>query len=96
MFTPDQRTVLGSELSPAVQRRALDVFIFRHTGDHKPYWATLKRPDGSAYPVQFATDTDWLNNTLFAVTKTGQLTAGHDCQSSPTWPNNPELRRNAA
>lgn len=86
--------VLGSQLSPSVQRQCLARFVHRFTGDHRPQWASVARPDGRSYPVQFASDADWLANTRFFVTKTGNLSLWHDrCESSPTWPNNPELRR---
>lgn len=78
--------IRGSDLSPARQRDALACYLHRYTGDHKPMWAKReRRPDGSEYPVQFASDREWLENTLFPVTKRGTLTR-RDCQSTPTWP----------
>lgn len=90
------KTLLGSQLSADQQAEALCRFVHRFTGDNRPGWAREKRPDGSAYPVQFADDKDWLANTRFHVTPAGKLSPKHDfCESSPTWPFNPELRRNA-
>jgi len=83
----------GSELTQAEQRYLLSTYIYRYTRENKPHWASGPRPDGSAYPVQFASDSDWLANTYFAVTQSGALDmriAG--CYSRPTWPDNPELR----
>ena len=88
-------TLLGSELSPSVQTECLRRFVHRFTGEHRPQWTT--RPDCKACPVQFADDWDWLANTRFHVTKTGKLDGSFDfCESSPTWPFNPELRKPVA
>ena len=88
------RMVPGSELRPEVQKHALARFVHRYTRDHKPVWARKKRKNSSPYPVQFASDQEWLANTLFAVRKDGRLSElSHDATSSPTWPDNPELRR---
>lgn len=85
--------VLGSTLPQALQREALSRFIHRFTGEHTPRWALVPRPDGSPYPVQFADDADWLAHTHFEVTKKGLLSQRERyCESSPTWPQNPELR----
>lgn len=84
---------LGSLLRPEVQREALASFVHRFTKDHKPAWACKPRPDGTAYPVQFASDADWLSHTIFRTRKDGELDRRHDaCESVPTWPDNPELR----
>lgn len=80
-------TALGSELSAADQRYVLAAFVHRFTRDHKPAWARKPRADGTAYPVQFASDADWLAHTRFVVTKTGRASrSACECQSSPTWP----------
>jgi hypothetical protein len=85
-----QNTVKGSKLSPSQQAQVLRVYVNRFTGDNHPAWAKQLRPDGSAYPVQFLNDSDWLENTLFFVTKSGELNKRHKfCHSSPTWPFNP-------
>jgi hypothetical protein len=87
------KTVLGSELSPEQQRAALARFIYRFTGEHCPEWARKPMPNGTAYPVHFATDAEWLANSSFDVTASGRLSKRHGfCESRPTWPNNPEQR----
>lgn len=84
----------GSELSLDQQQAALARFVHRFTGTHKPAWACKPMPNGNAYPVQFANDSDWLANTVFAVTKSGKLDGRSIyCRSYPTWPENPELRK---
>lgn len=84
---------LGSKLHPQDQRHVLSAYVHRFTRDHKPSWAIKPRPDGSAYPVQFASDSDWLDHTLFSTRNDGRLDARAEaCCSSPTWPDNPELR----
>jgi hypothetical protein len=93
------KTLLGTQLDPAEQRRALARYVHRFTCDHVPQWA---RNYGDAIrpkylKVQFASDADWLANTRFHVTKDGKLSRRHShCVSSPTWPDNPELRRTVA
>lgn len=83
----NQRFVTGDKLCPEDQRLALRVFVHRFTGDQCPIWAGKLRPDGSAYPVQFASDQDWLRHTEFAVREDGSLdTHAEYCISFPTWP----------
>ncbi len=83
----DKPTCLGSELSQADQRYVLSAFVHRYTRDHKPHWAHEPMKDGSEYPVQFASDADWLAHTLFQVTQSGKVSrTACQCQSSPTWP----------
>lgn len=85
---------LGSELSFKDRSYVLAAYVHRFTGDHTPEWATRPRPDGTAYPLQFANDADWLAHTEFATTADGKLDRRYaDCHSTPTWPNNPELRK---
>ncbi len=90
------KIILGSALSLQAQREALSRYVHRFTRTHVPAWARKPMPNGSAYPVQFDSDADWLANTYFRVTARGQLVAYSDmrgdCQSYPTWPDNPELR----
>lgn len=87
------KMILGSELCLPAQREALARFVHRFTGDHCPDWAR-RQPRRFACPVQFASDADWLAHTRFAVRSDGLLSERHRyCESSPTWPNNPELRR---
>lgn len=85
---------LGTDLTASQQADALRAFVHRFTGQHKPDWARTLRPNGTAYPVQFADDADWLAHTTFAVNKDGSFNRRvHYCESSPTWPNNPEMRK---
>jgi len=84
----------GSELTAAEQAYCLSAFVHRFTREHKPKWAKAEWKDGKPYPVQFASDKEWLEQTLFAVTAKGNL--DHrviECRCSPTWPDNPELRK---
>jgi hypothetical protein len=86
--------ILGTDLPYALQQQAKRLYVHRFTGDHKPYWANHTTLMGKPYPVQFADDADWLANTHFEVTKKGACSRRVvHCQSNPTWPNNPELRR---
>lgn len=81
------RQVKGSELSQEEQRKALARFVHRFTKQHRPQWANTPRPNGKPYKVQFASDADWLANSLFFVTKEGWLSQQHNhCESTPTWP----------
>lgn len=88
-FYPTKR---GSQLVKEDQQRVLNMFVNRFTKDHKPGWANQPMPNGQPYPVQFASDEDWLEHTFFEVTAQGRLNprATH-CESHPTWPDNPEL-----
>lgn len=90
---PDWR--FGSELRPEVQRDCMARYAHRFTRDHKPAWANKEWKDGKPYPVQYASDQEWLAHTMFAVTKSGRLDGRvRHCESSqPTWPDNPELRK---
>lgn len=83
----------GSDLKPDARREALATFSNRFTGDRVPAWSRKEWKDGKAYPLQFASDADWLANTWFAVKRDGGLDSCFDCHSCPTWPNNPELRQ---
>lgn len=80
----------GDLLTPDQQKLAKALYVHRYTGQHRPQWSFKLRPDGTAYPVQFKDDADWLKNTVFLVTRHGGL--ADNCMSFPTWPNNPELR----
>lgn len=84
--------VNGAKLSPELRREALRSYVYRFTAEHRPDWARKEWKDGKPYPVQFASDADWLAHTDFPVTKSGKLASRKDCQSYPTWPLNPELR----
>lgn len=79
----------GSDLNAQDQADALRRYVHRFTRDHKPDWARKPWKDGKPYPVQFASDADWLAHTLFGVTKDGHLDKrATSCQCSPTWPDN--------
>jgi len=87
----EKRTLLGSELSEKEQQKALARFVHRYTKDHCPRWIYT---DGGKYPVQFASDKDWLQHTRFEVLADGRLdNRAKYCESNPTWPDNPELRK---
>lgn len=87
------RWARGSDLPLHVQQQLKNQFVHRYTGEHKPRWAASSWKDGRAYPLHFMDDADWLENTLFAVTVAGFLDRRFaHCHSTPTWPNNPELR----
>jgi hypothetical protein len=85
--------VKGTDLSPLQRRIALAQYVHRYTLEHKPAWANKPREvtddqgrvTQAAYAPLFASDADWLANTLFNVKKDGTL-AQADCWSSPTWP----------
>lgn len=86
--------VPGTLLSAEDQRHVLAAFVHRFTREHRPAWAAQPWKDGRPYPVQFDSDRDWLAHTWFKITKAGRLDKRvHHCYSSPTWPDNPELRR---
>lgn len=88
--------VRGDHLSTKLQKEVLAQFVHRFTGEYKPEWTRRLRPDGSAYPLQFKDDKEWLANTFFHVTVRGEISRrNHYCESRPTWPNNPELRKAA-
>lgn len=87
-------TVKGNELSPECQQYAKTAFVNRFTGDNKPQWAYEEWKDGQPHPLQFANDEEWLANTSFEVRKDGKINRRcYTCISTPTWPNNPELRK---
>lgn len=87
----------GSELTPDDQRHVLASYTHRYTRTHRPVWASRLRPSGEPYPVQFASDAEWLANTTFTVRNNGRLDMRvKGCTSEPTWPDNPELRKGAA
>lgn len=84
---------LGSLLQREEQEEAKRRFVHRYTGDNKPKWARKEWKDGKPYPLQFKDDADWLAHTIFRTNRDGSLHARASCESSPTWPNNPELRK---
>ena len=81
--------VTGDKLIQEDQKYVLSAYVYRYTKDHRPNW-----PFPARFPVQFASDRDWLVNTLFKVRDDGRLDGrGRYCESYPTWPENPELRK---
>ena len=95
MNTPNR--ALGTALCHSDQKHVLAAYVHRFTREHQPQWASKPWKDGLPYPVQFDSDADWLAHTTFAVRKNGRLDMrGHSCQGNPTWPDNPELRKEAA
>jgi hypothetical protein len=89
---------LGIELHPDDQHLVLSAYVHRYTGDHKPNWANSPRPCGNPYPLQFKDDNEWLANTFFHIRHVPGEGNRLDnrfkhCESHPTWPNNPELRK---
>lgn len=87
-------TIKGTRLHPEDQRYVLSAYVHRFTGEHKPAWAMNERKDGQAYPVQHVNDNDWLEHTIFWARTDGRLDQRvHRCESTPTWPMNPELRK---
>ena len=76
--------VSGRRLRASDRHYVLGRHQERSTGDH---------PNRSAGPLQFASDEEWLEYSLFAVTNEGALDKRFtSVYSWPTWPNNPELR----
>ncbi len=85
---------LGSELTREDRAHVLAAYVHRFTKEHRPLWSSGTWKDGKPYPVQFESDAEWLANTRFAVNSAGRLDQrAKFCESSPTWPDNPELRR---
>ncbi len=67
----------GSDLSSEDQAKALLCFYGR---------STIKNPGYGSKP-QFKDDQDWLENTIFHVTKQNRLDRRfYTCESTPTWP----------
>lgn len=79
---------LGTSLTLSDRQHVLGAYCGRITGQHRPEWAI-----NTPYPLQFKDDSEWLSSTRFHVRKNGRLDHRFNtCESSPTWPNNPELR----
>ncbi len=80
----------GNQLSESDKSFALRTFRHRYTKTNVPMWA-LQEPN--RYNVQFESDEDWLANTEFLTTASGELDRNAKfCTAYPTWPDNPELR----
>lgn len=93
MYNPSNM-LAGNLLSPKDQKTVLAKYVNRYTKDHKPQWAYELCPDGTKYPVGFESDKEWLEHSLFLTTSKGRLdNRAKWCESHPTWPDNPELRR---
>jgi len=85
-------TRLGSALHADDRDYVLRAYVHRYTREHVPAWAIASKA-----PIQFEGDDEWLHNTRFTVRADRRLDARYKaCQSSPTWPDNPELRRRTA
>jgi len=83
----------GDNLTASDRQHVLAAYVHRFTGEHKPQWASKPWKDGKPYPVQHATDADWLARTRFHVRTNGRLDHRFTtCESNPSWPFNPELR----
>lgn len=79
----------GADLNPEDQAHVLRAYVHRFTGEHRPKWT-----EHTKTPLQFASDQEWLAHTEFAVRRDGRLDRRvRECYSTPTWPNNPELRK---
>lgn len=85
--------ICGDLLPAALQADALRAYLHRFTREHVPQWARKPRDNGEPYPVQFASDKEWLARTLFPVTvrkggKLGDHTRADNahCRSFPSWP----------
>jgi hypothetical protein len=82
------KQTLGTNLKDTDRKHVLSAYVHRYTKEHCPSWAKH-----GGYPVQFESDQDWLNNTLFMVKNDGYLDRRYKhVESTPTWPDNPELR----
>lgn len=78
----------GSELHPDDMEYVLRAFVHRYTRDHIPRWVSEAESTGIRYGIQFASDADWLANTIFGIRKDGRLDYRCiSCVSHPTWPN---------
>lgn len=88
------KTLLGTQLHPNDRAHVLAAYVHHFTREHVPQWSRDPMPNGKPYPVQFASDADWLAHTRFPIRKDGRLDQrAQHCESNPTWPDNPELRR---
>lgn len=76
------RYIKGSDLEDEDQLTVLQRYINRYTLEHCPDWAK-----GKNYEPHFASDRDWLENTVFGCTKKGRLDKRSNYyHSTPTWP----------
>lgn len=78
---------LGIDLCEEDRNYVLRAYVNRHTRSHVPAWAKREWRDGRPYPVQFASDADWLAHTTFVIRQNGRLDRRYKyCESTPTWP----------
>lgn len=79
---------LSSLCKPHVKQDILNRFIQRFTMDYMPVWAMKQRDDGSYYAPQFASDAEWLSNTIVNTRKDGELDErqSHCKTDGQTWP----------
>lgn len=79
---------LASLCKPSVKRDILAIFVHRFTMDHVPAWALKERADGTFYAPHFASDAEWLSNTVVRTRKDGELDQRFSaCETSgETWP----------
>ena len=55
------RAMIRGDLLPAkLQADALRAYLHRFTRDHAPLWSNKPRDIGGPYPLQFASDAEWL------------------------------------
>lgn len=85
----------GSQLHPEDRKYVLSAYVYRHTKDH-PYIGTVfahRKELLKKTPYHFSSDNEWLENTFFHTKANGRLDRRYRfCHSTPTWPDNPELR----
>ena len=83
----------GSHLTAPKRHFIYLQFHQRYTRENTPLWVLENAGYGVTWPVQFDSDLDWLEHTLFAATSNGALDRRYkDCWETPTWPDNPALR----
>ena len=97
MKLPQGKIMARGDLLPlAIQDHCLRAYVHRFTRQHVPQWSKKPRDNGEPYPVQFASDSEWLARTLFPVTVSAKgviKERSGACWSNASWPDNPELRK---
>ena len=87
------QSVLGCKLPSNMQAIVLSKVARRFTLDHVPD-SSLRRKANGMYPApSYATDEEWLENTLFHLTEEGELDLtlrGYE-SVNPSWPLGREL-----
>lgn len=87
------QSVLGCELPSELQAIALRRADHRFTLDHVPGSAARRKPNGKYPAPRYASDAEWLENTLFHLNDGGELDLslrGHE-SINPSWPLGLEL-----